>query len=429
MYDLKLMRRSVNVFFCIVMLILCVQPDMLADIDVDMILNTGGFVSYDHFKAEMYLNNHDKPEQDAEIFGILEIMGEYYFWPSFSPEVDYEILDIPSGGSYLTFLEFDFPNIDAWIPFGPMFFWGAWFLDMESWGYDVQEFWLDYDHKWTPTPVPATSTPTTPPGTPTITPTSPCGPGQDYIELVKEDFSSWPLTGWTIFNNGGDCIWRAGSDGDNDTNKTGGIGDYADADSDECGPGTTMDTELLTPSFDLTGVTAATLEFKSDMFYYAFGGDEYWRVDVSSDGGMNWTNILDRSGENYPGPETIELDLSSFLGARDVKVRFHYYGQFDWWWQVDDVWIWGCEYQVPTRTPTQTPTAPPGIPTYTPVAPTPTPTATTPPGTPTSTAVPPTNTPFPSTFTPTMTPTRTATPTNTPFSNPGVLYSTDPIVG
>ncbi|MGB3976411.1 MAG: formylglycine-generating enzyme family protein, partial [bacterium] len=51
------------------------------------------------------------------------------------------------------------------IPFGPMRFWGAWFLDMETWNYDFQEFWLDSEHKWTPTPVP-TDTPIAPTDTP-----------------------------------------------------------------------------------------------------------------------------------------------------------------------------------------------------------------------------------------------------------------------
>lgn len=148
------------------------QPLVSAEIDIEMLLNNGGFVSFDHFKAELYLNNQEAVVPDAEIFGILEIYGEYYFWPTFTTEVNSQTFYINSGETYLTFLEFDFHNIDDIIPFGPMYFWGAWFVDMAQFGFDVKEFWLGSEHKWTPTPSPATCTPTTPPGSPTYTPTS-----------------------------------------------------------------------------------------------------------------------------------------------------------------------------------------------------------------------------------------------------------------
>ena len=47
-----------------------------------------------------------------------------------------------------------------------------------------------------------------------------------WVELVNEDFETWAPTDWSIVNNGGDCVWRAGSTGDDD-NYTGGSGDYA----------------------------------------------------------------------------------------------------------------------------------------------------------------------------------------------------------
>lgn len=124
----------------------------LGNVDVEMRLNNGGFVSFDHFKAELYLNNHDAPIAGTEIFGILEVLGAYFFWPDFTTDVNFAQMDVAAGATSHIFLEFDFPDIDAFLPFGPMTFWGAWFLDMESFGYDDQEFWLDNEHKWTPTP-------------------------------------------------------------------------------------------------------------------------------------------------------------------------------------------------------------------------------------------------------------------------------------
>ena len=144
-----------------------------AEIDVEMQLNDGGFVSYDHFKAALYLNNHGSPVPNAQIFGILDVFGEYFFWPDFGSEVNFNTRTIAEGEAWLTFLEFDFPNIDDVIPFGPLSFWGAWFVNMENYGYDVQEFWLDAAHKWTPTPTetPAPSATPEPPFTHTPVPT------------------------------------------------------------------------------------------------------------------------------------------------------------------------------------------------------------------------------------------------------------------
>ncbi len=158
----------INVFILPSLLVFCVLPAVDAvNIDVEMRLNDAGFVSFDHFKAELLMTNWGFMKPDVSIFGILEIMGEYFFWPSFTTEVDFRVQDIEAGKSTALFLEFDFPDIDAFIPFGPMVFWGAWFVDMETWNYDFQNFRLGHEHKWTPT--------TTPTPTPTPTPMYPQG--------------------------------------------------------------------------------------------------------------------------------------------------------------------------------------------------------------------------------------------------------------
>ncbi len=150
-----------------------------AAVDAEMILNNGGFESYSHFKAELFLNNYAEALPEAEIFGILEIEGVYYFWPDFETEMNYQTMPITEGETYIPFLEFDFPDIDDMIPFGPMQFWGAWYVSADCFGYDVVEFWLDREHKWTPTPT-ATDTPIfsatptpVPTGTVTATPSQP----------------------------------------------------------------------------------------------------------------------------------------------------------------------------------------------------------------------------------------------------------------
>ncbi|MCD4655067.1 SUMF1/EgtB/PvdO family nonheme iron enzyme, partial [bacterium] len=119
------------------------------------------------------------PIRDARIFGILEIYSTFFYWPTFTTDIDFETLDIDNGDNYFVFLEFDFMDIDDVIPFGPIYFWGAWYIDIDNYGYDVKEFWLDDDHKWTPTPNPTN----TPSNTPTSTPSS-YEPG----DLVSNDY-------------------------------------------------------------------------------------------------------------------------------------------------------------------------------------------------------------------------------------------------
>ena len=115
-----------NTLIASFLFIIYFQSMALAVIDVEMILNDAAFVSFDHFKAELYLNNPDAMVPDAWIFGIIEVCGEFYYWPDYGVEVNFQTMSIESGVTFLTFLEIDFPNVDNVIPFGPMSFWGAW---------------------------------------------------------------------------------------------------------------------------------------------------------------------------------------------------------------------------------------------------------------------------------------------------------------
>ena len=150
-----------------------------------------------------------------------------------------------------------------------------------------------------------------------------------------EDFESWPPAGWTIVNNGGDCVWDSTANTGR-TNYAGGDGDAADADSDACGSGTTMDTELWSPVMDLAGYITATLTFSAA--YNDVGSGDYFEVDVSSDGGATWSNVLswDEDHSAYGPGEAVSIDLSPYVSDQ-VVVRFHYAGSWDWYAEVDQV--------------------------------------------------------------------------------------------
>ncbi|WP_422734645.1 S8 family serine peptidase [Micromonospora sp. WMMD558] len=139
--------------------------------------------------------------------------------------------------------------------------------------------------------------------------------------------------GWSVANRtdkGGWVFDDPGARG----NLTGGSGGFAIVDSDTLGSGNTQDTDLVTPPVDLSGAPAPVLRFRSD--WRAVGVNDAADVDVSTDGGANWTNVWHQTSSRR-GPRIEEVPLTGAGGASDVRVRFRFTGTFAWWWQVDDV--------------------------------------------------------------------------------------------
>ncbi|MCX7680412.1 MAG: S8 family serine peptidase, partial [Anaerolineae bacterium] len=153
-----------------------------------------------------------------------------------------------------------------------------------------------------------------------------------------EDFESWPPTGWSIINNGANlaCVWESTAHTKR-PNYTGGSGYAADADSDWCG--LDMDTELRTPVLDLSGASQAWLMFRSDFNDYQ--NQDHGYVDISTDGGATWTNLLHYDRQDYRGPRTEIINLTPYVGSANTIIRFNYVApDWDWWWEVDEVGIY-----------------------------------------------------------------------------------------
>jgi uncharacterized repeat protein (TIGR01451 family) len=136
----------------------------------------------------------------------------------------------------------------------------------------------------------------------------------------------------SVVNNGGNCTWtdEVGSDG----NLTGGSGSLADADADECGSGTTMNTTMSTAAIPLAGAAVVGLQFNQD---YRHLGTSSATVEVSPDGSA-WTQVWQRTADER-GPSEFFLDLTPELGGvANGYVRFTYIAPgWDWWWQVDNI--------------------------------------------------------------------------------------------
>ena len=141
--------------------------------------------------------------------------------------------------------------------------------------------------------------------------------------------------GWTVVNNGGTCTWAFDNPGGR-TNNTGGTGNFAVADSDACGSGTTMNTTLYSPIVDVSALAVVDFEFKYD--YNNLSTSEVAAVDVSADGGATWTNLFTWNIDQL-GPATYSADLTGLLGgSTQAQIRWQYVAPgWDWWWEVDDV--------------------------------------------------------------------------------------------
>ena len=153
--------------------------------------------------------------------------------------------------------------------------------------------------------------------------------------LLSEDFDAGIPGAWGVVNNGGDCVWRDDDPGLRG-NLTGGSGPFAIADSDYCGDGFTMDTELISPVVDASGYAALIIEYKND---YA---DLVSTANVDVFDGGTWTTAEAIGGSNSFGPETRVITTTAGAGLANVQVRWHYGApSWHWWWQVDEVRIYG----------------------------------------------------------------------------------------
>ena len=156
--------------------------------------------------------------------------------------------------------------------------------------------------------------------------------------VLSENFGGGSIpSGWSVDTASG-VSWAVYSGADpcgQFENNTGGSGPYAVLNSSCFSDGSTNDdSSLVTPPMDLTGRSNAAIRWANDFIDEGFGSTAM--VDVSVDGGANWTNIWQAPGD-LPGPNTQIADLSLAAGHADVLARFHYQGFWAWWWEVDNV--------------------------------------------------------------------------------------------
>ena len=152
-----------------------------------------------------------------------------------------------------------------------------------------------------------------------------------------------PPTGWTVETaEPSGPQWTTIALSGEEGNYTNGSGEAATVSSDRF-DGAEFDTSLVTPAFDLTGFTTASVEYTAN--YQNLANYDYLDVDISTDGGATWTTLLSWNNDYgafraQPG-EDVSIDLSAYAGQSGLMLRWRYYdphtGDWNWYAQIDDV--------------------------------------------------------------------------------------------
>jgi len=163
--------------------------------------------------------------------------------------------------------------------------------------------------------------------------------------LLYEDFDGkTPHLGWSVIDNEGDGrVWTFEPyPASIFWNMTGGIGNYANADSDYYyfEEGITdggMDTELISPAFDPSNHEKLHLSFRS---YWHDNSGEELNADIRCDG--DWITIWDQTDAQPRVGENISIEITPFTaGQSQCQIRFHYYNALAYMWEVDDIEVSG----------------------------------------------------------------------------------------
>lgn len=171
--------------------------------------------------------------------------------------------------------------------------------------------------------------------------------------LLNEGFNSGIPGTWTVTNTGTVCnsgIGQWNTDpGQVDATTTIGTDPRAVINSDSCGSGADVITDLETPTFNLTalsGSDAVSIAFDSDYRdLCTVANTDAVSLDIWN--GTSWVTVFDYCTVTTKRNVAEVFGTQAANGASDAKFRFHYDGGWDWWWVVDNVQIsqTSCTYQ------------------------------------------------------------------------------------
>ena len=161
------------------------------------------------------------------------------------------------------------------------------------------------------------------------------------LPIFCDDFSGG-TSNWTITNDGGTCVWQAYSPPYPNVYSLPATssGAVLSADADECGSGTTLlSTVTIIENVDCSSFENVYLEFDND--WNAIDEQDSALVEVSYDGGTNWSSVIAWSGTDVRNTQERYTIPNADVNP-NVRIRFRTVQPgWDWWWAIDNVCIKG----------------------------------------------------------------------------------------
>ena len=140
--------------------------------------------------------------------------------------------------------------------------------------------------------------------------------------------------GWTVVDNTDSGGWEF-DDPLRRGNLTGGNGAFAIVDDYALG-WKPVDTEMISPTYDLSRESAPQLTFDTDLPSTEMLEWATADVDASTDGGATWTNIWEQA-DVLNGPAHVAIPLTAYAGQSSVTLRFHFVGSLSGFWELDNI--------------------------------------------------------------------------------------------
>ncbi|HPM79012.1 MAG TPA: C25 family cysteine peptidase, partial [bacterium] len=163
------------------------------------------------------------------------------------------------------------------------------------------------------------------------------GPMVIWEEDFDDNESGIPDT-WEIIDGGtAGYTWNSENPGARSNSNWNGV--FAIADSDYTGSSVVWNDALITEPIDCEGYYDIRLVFSHYYNYYS-GADDNAFVHISNDGGTTWNEVVHWTGGDRSGVE--DLDISAWADEQaDVRLRFTYTGQYDYYWGIDNLQLIG----------------------------------------------------------------------------------------
>jgi PKD repeat protein len=158
-----------------------------------------------------------------------------------------------------------------------------------------------------------------------------------YTLPLTENFNATPpapLCWEVIDNQGNGQVWQFGT-------FSGGVagtgGNYAYLNSDGYGSGNSQNSDLVTPTLNLSGFTNISLSFQH--YFRQYSGSS-GTLAYSINNGSTWTNIQTWT-TTTANPASFNQVIAAVAGQSQVKFRWKYVGTWGYYWSIDNVSITG----------------------------------------------------------------------------------------